>query len=153
MAANMGEPVERTVVGSYGDYRQAQRAVDFLADEKFPVEHVSIIGSGLKLVETVTGRLTWGRAALAGAASGLWLGLIVGLFVAVFSEGSSDWAIILSGALWGIVVGAVFSVLMYAMTRGQRDFVSHQSLRADAYDVSVDNRHADEARTVLGRLS
>ena len=54
MATTASEPVERTVIASYGDYRQAQQAVDFLADEKFPVEHVTIVGSGLKLVETVT---------------------------------------------------------------------------------------------------
>jgi hypothetical protein len=152
MASNAGEAVERTVIASYGDYRQAQRAVDFLADERFPVEHVMIVGSGLKLVETVTGRLTWGRAALAGVTSGLWLGLLVGWFVAVFSEGSSTWVIVLSGALWGIAAGVALSLAMYGVSRGQRDFVSHQQLRADAYDVTVDSRHADSARTVLGRL-
>jgi hypothetical protein len=152
MATTASEPVERTVIASYGDYRQAQQAVDFLADEKFPVEHVTIVGSGLKLVETVTGRLTWGRAALAGVTSGLWLGLLVGWFVAVFSEGSSTWVIVLSGALWGIAAGVALSLGLYASTRGQRDFVSHQQLRADAYDVTVDSRHADNARSVLGRL-
>jgi hypothetical protein len=84
------EPVERTVVASYGDYRQAQRAVDFLADERIPVEHVTIVGSGLKVVETVTGRLSWGRAALAGPISGLWPGLLVGWFVAIFSDVTVD---------------------------------------------------------------
>jgi hypothetical protein len=37
-------------------------------------------------------------------------------------------------------------------TRGRRDFVSHQQLRADVYDVTVNSDHADTARTVLGRL-
>jgi hypothetical protein len=41
---------------------------------------------------------------------------------------------------------------MYAMTGGRRDFVSHQQLHADVYDVTVDSGHADTARTVLGRL-
>ncbi|MGH9229547.1 MAG: general stress protein [Acidimicrobiales bacterium] len=152
MATNAREPVERTVVASYGDYREAQRAVDFLSDERFPVEHVAIVGSGLKLVETVTGRLSWGRAALSGAMSGLWIGLLVGWFVAVFSDGSSWWVILLSGALWGLAAGVAFGVAMYAATRGRRDFISHQQLRADAYEVTVDSSHADTARTVLGRL-
>jgi hypothetical protein len=153
MTTSAREPVERTVVASYGDYPQAQRAVDFLADERFPVEHVTIVGSGLKLVETVTGRLDWGRAALAGAMSGLWIGLLVGWFVAVFSDGSSWWVILLSGALWGVAAGTAFSLAMYASTRGRRDFVSHQQLRADAYDVTVASTHADTARSVLARLA
>jgi hypothetical protein len=152
MDADAGERAERTVVASYGDYGQAQRAVDFLSDEQFPVEHVTIVGSGLKLVETVKGRLSWGRAALAGAMSGLWFGLLVGLFVAIFSDGTAAWAIVLWGALWGLVAGATFGLAMYAATRGQRDFVSHQSLRADRYDVAVDPRHAEAAGTLLGRL-
>src|SRR3712207_8985496 len=39
----------------------------------------SIIGSDLRMVERVTGRLSWGRAIGAGAASGAWFGLFVGL--------------------------------------------------------------------------
>jgi hypothetical protein len=152
MTTSAHEPAERTVVASYGDYRQAQRAVDFLADEGFPVEHVTIVGSGLKLVETVTGRLNWGRAALAGATSGLWIGLLVGWFVALFSDGSSWWVIVLSGALWGVAAGVAFSLALYAATGGRRDFISHQELRADTHDVTVDGDHADGARTVLERL-
>ena len=53
------------VVGTYDTYVEAQRAVDFLSDEQFPVQHVSIVGSDLKMVENVLGRLTRGRAALA----------------------------------------------------------------------------------------
>jgi hypothetical protein len=153
MTSNVGQPGERTVVASYDDYRSAQRAVDFLSDERFPVERVTIVGSGLKLVETVTGRLSWGRAVLAGAMTGLWLGLLVGWFVAVFSDGSSWWVILLFGGLWGLAAGVAFSLAAYATTGGRRDFVSHQQLRADVYDVMVDSGHADAARTVLARLS
>lgn len=70
--------VDRPVVGSYPTYTGAQRAVDFLSDSRFPVERTAIIGSDLRMVETVLGRLTRGRAALAGAApapgSGCWSG-------------------------------------------------------------------------------
>ena len=152
MTSDVGQPSERTVVASYGDYRLAQQAVDFLSDERFPVERVTIVGSGLKLVETVTGRLSWGRAVLAGAMTGLWIGLLVGWFVAVFSDGSSWWVILLSGGLWGVAAGAAFALAAYATTGGRRDFVSHQQLRADVYDVMVDSGHADAARTVLARL-
>ena len=60
----------RRVIASYTRYEEAQRAVDYLSDEKFPVERVAIIGEGLQLVEQVTGRLTWGKAALNGVLGG-----------------------------------------------------------------------------------
>ena len=45
-------------VGSYNSYLDAQKAVDYLADQQFPVQMVSIVGNDLKMVERVTGRLT-----------------------------------------------------------------------------------------------
>src|SRR5918998_1203998 len=66
-------PVGRYALGSYPDYAQAQAVVDHLSDAGFPVETVSIVGADLRLVERVTGRVTRGRAALAGALSTGWL--------------------------------------------------------------------------------
>ncbi len=63
-------PPSGDTIGRYGTYSEAQRAVDFLSDEHFPVQNVTIVGTGLQMVERVTGRLTYGRAAGAGAASG-----------------------------------------------------------------------------------
>jgi hypothetical protein len=57
-------------VTSYATYPEAQEAVDRLADAGFPVENVDIVGSDLRLVEHVTGRLTRGRAAMYGAGIG-----------------------------------------------------------------------------------
>ena len=69
--------------------RPAQRAVDYLSDNQFPVERTAIVGTDLRLVENVLGRLTTGRAALAGAASGAWFGLLFGLLIGIFSD--SGW--------------------------------------------------------------
>ena len=57
----------RQSVASYATYPEAQQAVDFLSDSGFPVEHTDVVGSDLRLVEHVTGRLTNARAAMAGA--------------------------------------------------------------------------------------
>jgi hypothetical protein len=51
-------------IGTYDTYREAQRAVDYLSDEKFPVEHTTIVGNNLRQVEKITGRLTWARPQL-----------------------------------------------------------------------------------------
>src|SRR5690606_4872214 len=82
----------------YGTYTQAQRSVDHLADNGFPVQNCMIVGTDLKQVERITGRLTTGRVALIGAFSGVWLGLFVGLILSMFGEGSIL-AVLLSTAL------------------------------------------------------
>ena len=35
---------QRELVASYRTYAEAQRAVDFLSDQRFPVERLSIVG-------------------------------------------------------------------------------------------------------------
>lgn len=56
-------------VGVYDTYFEAQQAVDHLADESFPVEDVEIVGTDLRSMERVTGRLTRGRMAVGSACS------------------------------------------------------------------------------------
>ena len=38
---------------------RAQKAVDYLSDQQFPVQQVTIVGVDLMQVERVTSRLTW----------------------------------------------------------------------------------------------
>ena len=140
------------VVGSYPDYALAQQAVDYLSDNKFPVERVSIIGTDLRLVENVLGRLTIARAAVAGAASGAWFGLFVGLLFGLFSN--SGWlAVILTTVLIGAVWGAIFGAIAHAATGGRRDFTSRSSLQAAQYAVLAHPDVADEARHLLIQLN
>src|SRR5262245_33571696 len=65
-AAGAGRRTTRptVTVATYETYAEAQRAVDYLSDNGFPVQHTAIIGTDLRLVETVTGRLTIARAAV-----------------------------------------------------------------------------------------
>ena len=72
-------------VAAYSTYLEAQKAVDHLADKEFPVQHVTIVGTDLRMVERVTGRLSYSRVALAGLATGAWFGLFVGLLLSIFS--------------------------------------------------------------------
>ena len=53
----------------YDDYAAAQKSVDFLSDNHFPVEQCMIVGTDLKRIERITGRLTTGRVAAGGALS------------------------------------------------------------------------------------
>lgn len=135
-------------VARFDDYETAQRAVDRLSDDGFPVEHLDIVGSDLKLVERVTGRLTTGRAAAAGAASGAWFGLFVGLLLGLFSN-SAWFGLIITGLVIGAVWGAIFGYLGHAAFRGTRDFSSTQALVASRYDIVARDGQAEAARTAI----
>jgi hypothetical protein len=142
----------RVAVSTYPDYAAAQQAIDYLSDNKFPVERSAIVGTDLRLVENVLGRLTVGRAALAGAASGAWFGLFLGLLFGIFSN--SNWiAVILVTVLIGAVWGAIFGAIAHAATGGRRDFTSRSTLQASQYAVMVDADVSDEARALLTRLN
>jgi hypothetical protein len=136
------------VLRTVGTYDQAQRIVDTLSDAQFPVEHVRIVGTGLRSVEQVTGRMTNGRAALYGAGSGAWLGLMISLLLGLFTVGA--WAAVV---LWGVVLGAiwglVFGLIGHAVTGGKRDFRSVQGFEAEAYDVLVEADYAGMADAKL----
>ena len=56
-------------VASFETYPEAQAAVDKLAKAAFPVKELAIVGTDLTSVERITGTLSWGRAAGAGALS------------------------------------------------------------------------------------
>ena len=141
----------RVAVVTYPDYGPAQRAVDFLSDRRFPVERTAIVGTDLRTVEQVTGRMTVLRAALAGIGAGAWFGLLIGLLFAIFSV-SDWWRVVLAGVLSGAAFGAVFGAFAQAVRGGERDFSSLRSLQAGQYAVMVDADHADQARQLLSEL-
>lgn len=136
-------------LGVYERYEQAQQAVDYLSDQEFPVQNCLIVGTDLKQVERVTGRLTYGRVATGGVLSGLWMGLFVGLIVSLFSEGSDTLPIILATMLFGAIFGVVWALAGYAATRGRRDFTSVAQVVATRYEVLVEHKHAEQARQLL----
>jgi hypothetical protein len=138
-------------VGSYTSYLDAQKAVDYLADQQFPVELVAIVGNDLKLVERVTGRLSYPRVALNGALSGMWFGLFVGVLLSFFTPNGSYFSIITS-VLMGAAFFMLFGIVTYAMQRGKRDFTSTSQVVASTYDVVVGHEVAHDARRLLSQL-
>ena len=58
------DSIPRRVIASFTRYEEAQELVDRLSDNGFPVDRVAIVGRDLQYVEQVTGRMTYGRAAL-----------------------------------------------------------------------------------------
>jgi len=137
------------VVATYETYLDAQQAVDVLARADFPVDKVSIVGSDLKSVERVTGKLTWGRVALAGAASGAWLGIFFGLLLLIFSP-SVSYAFVIAAVLIGAGFGMLFGIVSYAINRRRRDYTSVMQVIATSYSVLVDSDLVNRARNLLG---
>ncbi len=129
----------------YPSYAGAQRLVDQLSDARFPVERTRIVGNGVRTVENVTGRMTKGKAALAGAGSGAWFGLLIGLLFAIFSVGPMWIWVVLTATVIGAFWGAVFGFVAHWSSRGQRDFASVHSLEAQRYDVYVTEQYAADA--------
>jgi heat induced stress protein YflT len=107
-------------VHSSTTYRDAEHAVDWLSDHEFPVERVSIVGTGLRYVERVSGRMTTGRATLLGTGYGALVGLLWGLlFAALFTfDSGSFWSLLGFSILVGGVGGAIIGALSHSSRGG-----------------------------------
>lgn len=137
-------------VASFETYAEAQAAVDTLAKAAFPVKELAIVGTGLTSVERITGTLSWGRAAGAGALSGAWFGTFLGLLFFIFAPTGTSFGILISAVLIGAGFGMIFSVVSYSVNRRRRDFTSIAQVLATRYAIITESAHADRARSVLG---
>jgi hypothetical protein len=147
------EVQSRVPVATYELYEDAERAVDYLSDQEFPVEHTTIVGVGLRSVENVLGRLDYWRATGYGAATGAWIGLLIGLLLSLFTTNTASWlAIIIWAVVSGAIAGAVFGLVSYAVTGGRRDFISASQIVAEHYELAVSPEHAERARELLQSL-
>lgn len=144
------------VVASYPTYPEAQRAVDHLSDRGFPVENMSIVAQGLRLVEDVTGRLGYVGAAGQGLAQGALVGAVLGFVLGVF-----DWvdpvvsalAMGVYGLVLGALVGALAGIAAHWAQGGRRNFSSIGRLEATRYDLSVDGDEADRAQELIEQVA
>jgi hypothetical protein len=138
------------VLGTYDTYPEAQHVVDKLAKADFDVRQLSIIGNDLKTIERVTGKLTYGRSALAGAATGAWIGLFAGSLLFLFAATPNvtyAFGVILLGAAFGML----FGVVSYAINRRRRDYTSTHQVVATSYQVIAPSSVIVRAQELLQR--
>ena len=140
-------------VGTFPTYAKAQEAVDYLSDNEFPVQNVTIVGSDLRLVERVTGRLTRGKVVQAGALTGALWGLFMGTLIVLFATEDVSIIVPIMTALIGAAFGALSGYLAYSATGGKRDFTSSTGVVARSYEVICQAAVAEDARNLLGRLA
>ena len=127
-------------VARFDDYETAQRAVDRLSDDGFPVEKLDIVGSDLRLVERVTAASRAAPSAGAGrlcrdTARAVHVGA---LFLAVAATGAAH-------------LGSCLRVRAHASTKGQRDFSSVRQLVATRYDLIAREGTVDRASPCSAR--
>lgn len=146
----------RQSIATFGRYQEAQQAVDFLSDRGFPMQHVAIVAEGLKFVEQITGRLSWGKAALNGALSGAMVGALFGFIFGLFSWIDpliSTLTLTLYGLVFGAIIGLIMGLITYGLSGGNRDFTSVGGIQADRYNVMVESEHANEAQRLIAEMT
>ena len=142
-------PVGETVA-SFSDYTRAQKAVSTLVAGEVPPRDIAIVGTGLRSIERVTGRLGWGSAARTGALNGALLGVF---FAAIIALSMPDAPLqLFAGVLFvGIALGMLLSLISYAFVRRRRDYASIVQVVAETFEVTVTASSVHKARQVLQR--
>lgn len=137
-----------TSIAIYDEYSDAQRAVDYLSDREFPVQYCTIVGTDLRTVEKVTGRLTWGKVMGAGALQGVVWGIGLGLLMMLFWPGAGFATLIMAVAIF-VLINLITTAISYQVSGGNRDFTSTTAIVATHYEILVDRQHAAQARSIL----
>lgn len=141
------------VIADFKQYPEAQAFVDNLIKHNFPAGAVAIVGSDLRTVERVRGKVNYARMAIGGAVTGSWMGLAFGL---VFGGATDSTGAALfpgiesvgSSIVIGAGLGMLFNVTRYALSRNKRSYISQSSVVASKYQIQVPAGLADQARAV-----
>ncbi|MDQ1137067.1 hypothetical protein QE410_001866 [Microbacterium sp. SORGH_AS 1204] len=136
-------------VASFPTYEQAQKAVSSLIAGEVPARDIAIVGSGLRSIERITGKLGYATAARSGALNGLMLGLLFA-FIFVLGTPTVQISAFIGVLLVGMALGMLLSLGTYSIVRRRRDFASVMQVAADHYDVCVAASSLQKARGIVG---
>ena len=132
------------VVAKFTEYSAAVDCVDQLIRHNFPAPMVAIVGSDLRSVERVRGRLSYGSVALRGIITGSWLGLFVTLFLP-----ASVGATLAGGIIIGAGLGMLVNVLRFSFSRNRHEFSSNTQVIAGNYDIVVPHPMSQQAKNAM----
>ena len=147
--AHMSVPAGEEI-GVFAHYDDARDMVNRLLTGGIPAQAVSIVGGDVSMVERVVARYGYGRAAIAAALTGSWMGLIAGLLFTLTTPGESL-VPLAAGAFIGAGLGMMVGMVIYT-TRGANrpTFRSHQHVIAASYRIIVDAEVGGKAKRVAG---
>ena len=136
-------------LATYPGYPEAQALVNSLVTQGVPARALSIVGVDVTLVERVTGKIGYGRAALSSAMSGSWLGVLAGLVFVIINP--TDIITPLVGGLFvGAGVGMVAGMLIFTFSQGpKRLYRSMQQVIAQSYRVVVEPQKHSQALAAM----
>lgn len=136
-------------MGSFERYLDARAMAERLLAGGVPPRAISIVGDDLTMVERVTARFGYGRAALSSALTGSWIGVFAGLLFLTVTP-TATFAPLLAGGLIGAGVGMMVGMVLYSLQRQSRPmFRSAQQIIASRYRVIVDSEHRSQADKAL----
>jgi hypothetical protein len=142
---------EGRTLATFADYKLAVTYVESMIENDFPARLVSIIGTDLKSVESIKGKLGYGRVALSGALTGSWLGMFFGLIFGASGTGAE--AVLLTNVTAGVVIGAgigmLINVIRFSLTKNRRGFISGQMVVAKKYEVVVPKEQLQLAKKAV----
>lgn len=141
-------PVGETVFQA-AEYEAAQKVVSKLIAGEVPAKEISIVGTGVRTVERVTGRLGFGSAARSGAVNGALFGMFFGAIL-LLTTPEAPIQIFAAILFIGVAVGMLMSLITFTLVRRRRDFASVTNIVADSYEVKVLPTSFAKARRVLG---
>ncbi len=139
-------------VGVFDTYAAAEQAVDYLADNGFPVGNLAIVGTDLRTVERVLARKTWRSVLLGGAAQGLSTALILFLVMWLFIPGANILALLIAALAFSVLISMTFAAFGYMLSRGARDFTSVQQTVATRYEVLCEHKVAEQAQELIAGM-
>ena len=143
------------VIAEFLDYALAVDFVENLVKNDFPAAQIAIVGSDLRTVERLRGKLSYGRIALGGATTGAWMGLIIGLLFGapngtdpVDPNQLTGIESTFSAVVIGAGLGMLFNVIRFSLAKRKRGFISTSSVVASKYAVQVPSDLANQANAV-----
>lgn len=135
-------------VATYRNYETAQQAINSLAEADIDISGMALVGSEVRVVERVMGKLTWRKVAMAGAMRGLTFGLFLGIvFWLLVPEAGIA---ILAMPVLGIAFGMLLSIVTHTFTRKNRQYQSVQQLIPASFDLIAPREVAAAAMHKLG---
>jgi len=136
-------------LATFDAYVSAQKLINSLVSEGVPFRSLSIVGTDVNLVERVTGKIGYGRAALSSAMSGSWLGVLAGLVFVIVSPTDVITPIV-AGGIIGAGIGMVVGMVLFTLAgSNRRSYRSMQHIIAQSYRVVVEPEAHQQALAAM----
>ena len=136
-------------LATFDAYANAQKLINSLVSDGVPFRSLSIVGTDVNLVERVTGKIGYGRAALSSAMSGSWLGVLAGLVFVIVSPTDVITPIV-AGGIIGAGIGMVVGMVLFTLAgSNRRSYRSMQHIIAKSYRVVVEPEAHQQALAAM----